>query len=64
MGVLWGSFEVKNERLLKKMLKQFNSGPLPVGDVATLNAVADRFEELPINFMKFHGSTKLDDVSA
>ena len=58
---LWGSFEIKNTRLLKKLLEQYNRGHLP-DDGQKLEALADRFEQLPLNFMKFHGGSDVDDV--
>jgi len=65
VNVLWGSFEIKNTRLMHKLLQQFAREPLPTGDPAMenkLNALADRFEQLPFTFMKFHGSSDVDDV--
>jgi twinkle protein len=65
INVLWGSFEIKNTRLMHKLLQQFSREPLPVGQpekADKLNAVADRFETLPLYFMKFHGGSDIDDV--
>lgn len=66
VNVLWGSFEIKNTRLIQKLLQQFSRDPLPVAgqvDAATkLNNLADRFAELPLYFMKFHGGSDLEDV--
>jgi len=62
VGTLWGSFEVKNTRLLKKLLQQFSRDSLPVtadGQEEALQALSDRFEELPMYFLKFHGSVSL-----
>jgi twinkle protein len=64
-SVLWGSFEIKNTRLIHKLLQQYAREPLIVDaadSVASLNAVADRFENLPLYFMKFHGGSDVDDV--
>lgn len=63
VNVLWGSFEVNNVRLLRKMLLQYNGAPLPIGHTADLNTIADRFQELPMSFLKFHGSTNIDEVN-
>lgn len=66
MNVLWGSFEIKNSRLLHKLLKQFSRKPLPdikdpnVKEI--LNALADRFESLPLHFLRFHGGSDIDEV--
>jgi twinkle protein len=65
INTLWGSFEIKNTRLLHKLLQQFSREPLPVGKpemVDSLNALADRFQTLPLYFMKFHGGSDVDDV--
>lgn len=65
VNVLWGSFEIKNTRLVHKLLQQFARKPLPTGDPSlspVLEALADRFGQLPLNFLKFHGGTDVDDV--
>jgi twinkle protein len=73
INCLWGSFEIKNTRLVHKLLKQFARGPiLPTLEdgstsqtsesVEKLKALADRFEGLPLYFMKFHGGSEVDDV--
>lgn len=65
VNVLWGSFEIKNTRLMHKLLQQFARKPLPTGNPALedeLNSIADRFEALPFLFMKFHGGSDVDDV--
>ena len=61
--MLWGSFEIKNSRLIKKLLQQFAREPLVIEENdQKLDAIADRFEQLPLHFMKFHGGTDVDDV--
>lgn len=76
INVLWGSFEIKNTRLMQKMMQQYMKDVLPVGladnknlteeekgrQRTALNALADRFEQLPMHFMKFHGGSDVDDV--
>jgi twinkle protein len=66
MNVLWGSFEIKNTRLLHKLLKQYSRSALPENtdpDVKDkLNRLADRFETLPLHFLKFHGGSDIDEV--
>lgn len=50
---------------MQKLLQQFAREPLPVGNaqaVESLNALADRFQNLPLYFMKFHGGSDVDDV--
>lgn len=65
INVLWGSFEIKNTRLLHKLLQQYARKPLPKGDpsmMSELEALADRFAQLPLHFLKFHGGSDIDDV--
>ena len=65
VNVLWGSFEIKNTRLLHKLLQQYSRAPLPKGDAGMadkLEALADRFSQLPLHFLKFHGGSDVDDV--
>jgi twinkle protein len=62
---MWGSFEIKNTRLIQKLLQQYSRKPLPNGQPdapAILHQLADRFSSLPMYFMKFHGGSDLDDV--
>ena len=64
-NVLWGSFEIKNTRLMHKLLHQFARQPLPTGDptrAEQLEAIASRFGQLPFYFLKFHGGSDIDDV--
>ena len=75
INVLWGSFEIKNTRLMHKLLQQYMKDVLPVGlaekeisaeekqqQLTALTALADKFETLPMHFMKFHGGSEVDDV--
>ena len=65
VNTLWGSFEIKNTRLVSKLLQQFSREPLPIGQpdkLEDLRALADRFEELPLHFLRFHGSADIDAV--
>ena len=61
VATLWGSFELPNVRLAKKMLIQ-NSQV----DEDTLrqnyDAYAEKFCEMPLYFLRFHGSTAVDEV--
>ncbi|KAJ0411941.1 hypothetical protein ATCC90586_009898 [Pythium insidiosum] len=61
VSTLWGSFEIKNTRLLHKMLTQLAGRSLR-GDVRAFEAVADKFEALPMYFLRFFGSTDVDEV--
>ncbi|KAL7511257.1 hypothetical protein ACHAXN_008154 [Cyclotella atomus] len=75
INVLWGSFEIKNTRLMHKLLQQYMKDVLPIGvaekdmsieekqkAITSLSALADKFESLPMYFMKFHGGSDVDDV--
>lgn len=65
INTLWGSFEIQNTRLVLKLMQQFSREPLPLGKPEmgqSLEALADRFESLPLYFMKFHGGSDVDDV--
>jgi twinkle protein len=61
VNTLWGSFELKNERMAKKMITQF-AGIDFEQNLPEFDKWADRFEELPLYFLKFFGSTDLDQV--
>jgi twinkle protein len=61
VSTLWGSFEIKNTRLMHKMLTQLAQRNLS-GDVNAFEAAADRFEALPMYFLRFFGSTDVDEV--
>eukprot|EP00934_Nitzschia_sp_Nitz4_P003292 Nitzschia sp. Nitz4//scaffold73_size107353//30756//34545//NITZ4_004311-RA/size107353-processed-gene-0.20-mRNA-1//-1//CDS//3329557449//3282//frame0 len=66
INVLWGSFEIKNTRLVHKLLKQYSRDLLP--DITSenaeqaYNALCDRFGTLPFHFMGFHGGSEVDEV--
>ncbi|KAJ1810337.1 hypothetical protein LPJ75_004233, partial [Coemansia sp. RSA 2598] len=61
VSTLWGSFEIPNVRLATRMLSQFARR-----DIASSPQDVDywsrKFENLPLYFLKFHGSTKPDTV--
>jgi twinkle protein len=62
-ATLWGSFEIKNSRLIQKMLHQFyQKGDLKLLDPVKLESIADDFENLPLQFLNFHGGTELSQV--
>lgn len=58
---LWGSFEVKNVRLAKMMLTQFAEMPI-IKHLDQFDLWADKFEDLPLYFMTFHGQESIDNV--
>ena len=60
---------------MQKLLQQYTKDVLPVGIaekdlsiedkqnvITALSALADKFESLPLYFMKFHGGSDVDDV--
>ena len=61
-NTLWGSFEIKNTRLIKKMLTQLVGYELDGLPQEHFDAAAERFENLPLYFMRFYGSTEVDQV--
>ncbi|KAI7897003.1 mitochondrial helicase twinkle [Mucor mucedo] len=58
---LWGSFEILNKRLAKKMLFQFAGKDISLVP-SEFEEIADRFQELPLYFLKFFSSTAIKDV--
>lgn len=66
---LWGSFEIKNTRLMHKLLQQYARGPLisernqdKEKQLEAIEVIADKFQDLPMYFLKFHGGSDVDDV--
>ncbi len=62
VNTLWCSFEVKNTRLLKMMLKQFSLINLDE-EISEFNKVGDRFSKLPLFLTDFHGSQDITRVN-
>lgn len=58
VNTLWGSFEINNVRLAKIMLTQFAMQRLEE-NLEQYDFWADRFEELPLYFMTFHGQQNI-----
>lgn len=61
VSTLWGSFELNNVRLAKKLLTQYAQKNLE-DNIGEFQIYADRFAALPLHFMRFHGSTDLEHV--
>ncbi|SOV24855.1 plastid replication-repair enzyme [Plasmodium sp. DRC-Itaito] len=61
VSTLWGSFEINNVKLGKVMLNQFCGKNLEK-NIDLFDIYADKFELLPLKFLKFHGSTNIDQV--
>lgn len=58
VNTLWGSFEINNVRLAKIMLTQFAMQRLEE-NLEQYDFWADKFEELPLYFMTFHGQQNI-----
>ncbi|KAM5139482.1 twinkle mtDNA helicase isoform 2-T2 [Callospermophilus lateralis] len=61
VNTLWGSFEISNVRLARVMLTQFAMGRLEE-QLDKYEEWADRFEDLPLYFMTFHGQQSIRSV--
>ena len=61
VSTLWGSFEVRNVRLVRMMLKQFSLIDLDV-KLDEFDAVAEKFSQLPLYFTTFHGTNGVENV--
>jgi len=60
---LWGSFEINNVRLAKKMITQFAKKNLEKKeDLGDYDNIASKFASLPLHFMRFHGGTEINQV--
>lgn len=63
VSTLWGSFEIKNHRLAKKMLCQMAGKDLGLKpDVQEFELYAQQFHSLQMYFLNFYGSSNLDQV--
>ncbi|XP_063817978.1 twinkle mtDNA helicase isoform X2 [Pseudophryne corroboree] len=60
-NTMWGSFELNNVRLAKVMLTQFSLQRLEE-QLDKYDEWADKFEELPLYFMTFHGQQNIKSV--
>ncbi|XP_010587362.1 twinkle mtDNA helicase isoform X2 [Loxodonta africana] len=58
VNTLWGSFEISNVRLARVMLTQFAVARLEE-QLDKYDEWADRFEDLPLYFMTFHGQQSI-----
>ncbi|XP_067225300.1 twinkle protein, mitochondrial [Chanodichthys erythropterus] len=61
VNTLWGSFEINNVRLAKIMLTQFAKQRLEE-NLDQYDMWADKFEDLPLYFMTFHGQQNIKAV--
>uniref|UniRef100_A0A8D0GW65 Twinkle mtDNA helicase n=1 Tax=Sphenodon punctatus TaxID=8508 RepID=A0A8D0GW65_SPHPU len=61
VNTLWGSFEISNVRLARIMMTQFALGRLEE-QLEKFDEWADKFEDLPLYFMTFHGHQSIKTV--
>ncbi|CAM9388280.1 unnamed protein product [Lampetra fluviatilis] len=61
VSTLWGSFEIGNVRLARVMLTQYARQRLE-SNIDSYDEWADRFEDLPLFFMTFHGQQNIKTV--
>ncbi|KAJ1898518.1 hypothetical protein LPJ66_002692 [Kickxella alabastrina] len=61
VSTLWGSFEIPNVRLATRMMSQFARRDISQAP-SEIDYWARKFEQLPMYFLKFHGSTRPDTV--
>ncbi|OZJ02810.1 hypothetical protein BZG36_04272 [Bifiguratus adelaidae] len=61
VSTLWGSFEIWNTRLARRMLSQY-AGTDFSKSREEFDVWADEFQQLPLYFLKFFGSTGVRDV--
>eukprot|EP00340_Litonotus_pictus_P011223 CAMPEP_0170536638 /NCGR_PEP_ID=MMETSP0209-20121228/102259_1 /TAXON_ID=665100 ORGANISM="Litonotus pictus, Strain P1" /NCGR_SAMPLE_ID=MMETSP0209 /ASSEMBLY_ACC=CAM_ASM_000301 /LENGTH=999 /DNA_ID=CAMNT_0010838021 /DNA_START=326 /DNA_END=3325 /DNA_ORIENTATION=+ len=59
---LWGSFEIKNEKLASMFLMQLAKKDLRQTSIPEIEYYSDQFEKLPLYFLKFHGSQIIDEI--
>ena len=63
INTLWGSFEVKNVRLAKTQMKQFSLINFENHEnIGLFDEWAEKFRQLPLYYMTFHGSHDIDVV--
>ncbi|XXQ30142.1 SF4 helicase domain-containing protein [Plasmodiophora brassicae] len=62
VNTLWGSFEIKNHRLAKTMLNQLHGQSIANCSSEEFDEMFERFEKLPIYFLKFFGATDIHQV--
>ncbi|KAJ2160283.1 hypothetical protein GGF46_002395 [Coemansia sp. RSA 552] len=61
VSTLWGSFEIPNVRLATRMMSQYARRDI-TSDPSAVDYWSRKFEQLPMYFLKFHGSTKPETV--
>ncbi|KAJ1866970.1 hypothetical protein LPJ78_001394 [Coemansia sp. RSA 989] len=61
VSTLWGSFEIPNVRLATRMMSQFAKRDIS-SNPSEIDYWSRKFEQLPMYFLKFHGSTQPETV--
>lgn len=61
LGTLWGSFEITNQKLIKKMIRQYADIDFS-RDMSRFEEWSEKFRKLPMHFMDFFGSCPLEEV--
>lgn len=59
---LWGSFEIKNDKLASLFLMQYAKKDLRQSSIQELEYQTENFEQLPLYMLKFHGSQNIDEI--
>ena len=59
---LWGSFEIKNDKLASLFLMQYSKKNLRQSPIEEIEFQSENFEKMPLYMLKFHGSQNIDDV--
>jgi archaellum biogenesis ATPase FlaH len=59
---LWGSFEIKNDRLTSLFLMQYAKKELRNAKAEEIEYHYENFDKLPLYLYKFHGSQNIDQV--
>ncbi|EFC47626.1 predicted protein [Naegleria gruberi] len=60
---LWGSFEIRNHRLIKKMMCQLAARQYSPEELKRdFEIISEQFSELPMYFLNFYGSTDIDEL--
>lgn len=59
---LWGSFEIKNDKLASLFLMQCARKNLRLAPIPEIEFHSENFEKLPLYMLKFHGSQNIDEI--
>jgi twinkle protein len=59
---LWGSFEIKNDKLASLFLMQYAQKNLRQAQLEELEFYSENFEKLPLYMLKFHGAQSIEEV--